>query len=692
MQADEEGFLYPVIAQTCTDCGLCAAKCPQISQKRNFEDGNIVFAIMCKDDIRDQCSSGGVFKALSDGVLAQGGVVCGAAFDDTYLNLRHVVVRRASDLRKILTSKYLQSDINNVYRELRAELKQGKPVLFAGCPCQVDAFKTFLNGVNTDKLLTVDLMCHGVPSPKAYRAFANELNPDNKRITNVNFRSKDKGWGTLIRFDFSDHSVAYDEHNGSYMRAFLSGMNMRPSCYTCPYATQNRVGDITLGDYWGVKREWNDGKGTSLVFAHTLKGTAALQQIEKASTLFKPVPYQTAVDDCKRTNGALIRPTYRHPMRKCFFYHLQKDGFFKAVRYAEKSHMDIGILGWWIHTTTSNYGSTLTAYALERYCASLGLSTAFVSPPNFDRKTAGSFNTRYNYRMTRKYPPEEMWRNNQFIDGYIVGSDVLWYYDAMMESAGYNFMLNFASADKLKIAYSTSFGNPKYFFPDNAIPYARSLLQKFDALSSREFEGVKILKERFGLDAVQVVDPVFICDRSEWDKLAANAQRKPQGDYVFAYFLDPTPQKINAFDQMAQKLNCKQISTTDRQYKPAEKAEMLKNSGFMPNVTLEEIVYLLMHAKYVMTDSFHGTCFSLLFRRDFYAFPNTQRDTTRFDTLVKLFDIKDRMVYDSHIDPNYPSIDYNAVGQKIVFHTQRSKEWLNRALFTKKEPPCDEKR
>ncbi len=676
---NEEGFLHPQVQNNCIDCGLCATKCPALSGKHTFEDGNLAFGVQCKDDVRDHCSSGGVFKALADRVLQEGGAVCGAAFDPDFKGVSHQVIYDAKDLPKLLTSKYVQSDVNKVYREIKRQLNDKKPLLFCGCPCQVDALKTML-GKPYPNLITVDLMCHGATSPKAYRSFLKGINPEGKTITHVNFRSKDKGWGTLIKVDFADKTTVYSAHNDAYMRVFYSGINMRSACYQCPYATQERVGDITLGDYWGVKREWNDGRGISLVFAHTLKGAEWLGKIKPVCTRFEQVPYAEAVDTCKKTNGALIRPTYPNEMRKCFFYHLDKDGLFKAVRYAEKSLMDVGILGWWIHTSSSNYGSTLTAYALERYVASLGLSTAFISPPNFDRNTAGSFNHKYHYRMTAKYPPEEMWRNNQFFDTYIVGSDVLWYYDAMIASAGYNFMLNFASDHNRKIAYSTSFGNPKYFFPNEAIPYAKSLLHRFDAISSRELEGVRILKEKFDVNATQVVDPVFLCDRSVWDRLSWNAERKPQGDYVFAYYLDPTPAKIQAFDDLAKALGCKQISTTDRQYKPKEKAAMLQNSGYMDNVSLEEIVYLLMHAKYVMTDSFHGTCFSLLFRRDFYAFPNTQRDTSRFDTLSAIFGVDDRMIYDPQ-GIEYTSVDYQKVGEKIESETERCRNWLKQALF-----------
>ena len=684
MLPDKEGFLYPVIDEKkCIACGLCASKCPQLTKKKKVEDGNICFAIQCHDNTRSQCSSGGVFKALAHTILKRGGYVCGAAFDESQTHLRHTIISREADLPSLLTSKYLQSETNSCYNLIRNLLNKQKPLLFCGCPCQVDALKTYLDK-DYPNLLTVDLLCHGVPSPLAYQKFLEEMNPEGKRITKVNFRAKDNGWGTLIRIDFSDHTVKYSLPQGDYMRAFLSGMNMRPACYSCQYANEKRVGDITLGDYWGVKSQWNDGKGTSLVIAHTLKGTSALQAISDRTTLMAPISYEEMHETCKKVNGALIKPTPEHEMRKSFFYHLSKDGFHTALRYANKCIMDVGILGWWIHTSESNYGSTLTAYALERYCASLGLSTAFISPPNFDRDTAGRFNKQYNYRMTAKYSYKDMWKNNQYFKTYIVGSDVLWYYDAMMASAKYNFMLDFAGEKNRKISYSTSFGNPKYFFPENAIPYAKTLLKRFDAVSSREIEGVRILKEKFDIDATQVVDPVFLCERSVWNKLSQNAMRKTPDSFVFAYFLDPNEEKIKAFKAIAALMKAKMICATDRQYKPKEKAEMLKTCGVMPDMSLEEIIYHMMHANYILTDSFHGTCFSLIFRRNFYALPNYQRDTTRFETLSNIFDISDRMISDLSVIYNKKQltvVDYKKVEPRIEYHTKRSQDWLKSALL-----------
>jgi hypothetical protein len=202
------------------------------------------------------------------------------------------------------------------------------------------------------------------------------------------------------------------------------------------------------------------------------------------------------------------------------------DSFTRSLSYAQQARMDVGILGWWIETPYSNYGSTLTDYALYRYLTDKGLSVAMVSPPGFDRAYAGVFNKKYRYRMTANYSKADMKENNKYIDSFVVASDVLWYYDAFIRQ-GFNFLLDFVDDSKRKISYSTSFGNTVKFFPDSEMPYAKYLMQRFDHVSVREVDGVKICKERFEVDATQVLDPVFICDMKNWEEIEKNATRKP---------------------------------------------------------------------------------------------------------------------------------------------------------------------
>lgn len=688
MQPDEEGFLRPHITDKCTGCGLCAKKCPAISKILNVNKSFKAFAVWSKDPLREKGSSGGIFPALAEYVISKGGVVFGAGFEEGCRKLVHMKAETKEELEKLYKSKYVQCDTAFVYKEVKENLENQKLVLFSGCPCQVDALKTFL-GKDYDNLYTVDILCHGAPSPLAYNKFLDEVSKG-KKITKVDFRDKKPGWGTLIRVDFEDGSLHHDLYNGNYFRAFLSGIAMRESCYTCPYSQENRPGDLTIGDFWGVsefKENWNDKKGTSIVLTNNPHGEEILQLISKLTSRIEKVPYQKVIEICKKHNGALLFPTKPHKMHKCFFKHLNEgDAFSTSLRYAEKGLLDVGILGWWIDTPKSNYGSNLTDFALYQYLHTLGLSVAFISPANFDRNNAGEFNKKYDYRMTMKYTKDQMNENNKYFKSYIVASDTLWYYDAMILQ-GWNFLLDFASDDKRKISYATSFGNTAKFFPEKEIPYAKYLMHRFHHVGVREFEGVDVCKNKFNIEATQVMDPVFLADMSDWEMVANNAPRKTEGRFLFSYVLDPTPEKAKELKKLADKLGLELVTITDRQNKLEEREEILKDYGVLSHANIEEFVYHLMNAEFVVADSFHGFCFALIFNKPFVALVNRTRGASRFDTLSSIAGCENRMIENLKETRKMSvqelmNVDSQTIQNNIRLATERSKEWLKNALFS----------
>jgi len=580
--------------------------------------------------------------------------------------------------------------MGRIYHDVKNLLDLGdSPVIFCGCPCQVDALKVFL-GKDYDNLILIDLLCHGVPSPWAYNKYLNEIGWG-KEVAEVDFRDKKKGWGTLLSVKFKDGSVYQEVHTGDYFRAFYSGLNLRKGCYHCKYAQPKRVGDITIGDFWGIyryKKDLNDGKGTSVVLVNTHKGEEFIKKLEKYITVKEEIPIEKNLEIAKQHNGALIKPSWKPVMRKCFFNHLKKDSFYHALSYAEKRLMDVGILGWWNETISSNYGSTLTCYALHQFIESLGLSACFVSPPGFNRDHAGRFNKKHNYRMTKMYTKEEMHENNKYINAYVVGSDVLWYYDVFIEN-GYFFMLDFVSEEKKKISYATSFGRTNRFFPDSEIPKARLLLKRFDKVGVREHEGVEICRDKFGIEATQVLDPVFICDKSNWYNIAYEAQRKTQGKFLFAYMLDPTPEKAETLKYMANHMGLELVTITDKQFDKEAKEKILENYGILKDATIEELLYHISNAEFVVTDSYHGLCFSIIFKKSFVAIKNIKRGEMRFVTLADLFGLHERMTYNLEEVRENPQfmerIDYDAIKHKIDAEINRSANWLKDGLLSPKQ-------
>lgn len=286
MQIDVDGFWYPVVdIEKCIHCGRCEKVCPVLKQaKRNEEQLQIYGACSVDEDIRFQSSSGGVFSVLALHVLNKGGIVYGASFNSNF-QVQHIGISSVTELDKLRGSKYVQSQIGDIYRDVKQQLRNGKMVLFTGTPCQVDGLNNFL-GRTYDNLITQDIVCHGVPSPmvwEKYLRFQEKIS--HSKPIHISFRDKAHGW--------KKYAVTIDYENGKrascicwqdlMMRAFLKDICLRPSCYACPSKGVHRSSDITLADFWNIDHvipKMDDDKGVSLVLCHTLKGERLFSEVK----------------------------------------------------------------------------------------------------------------------------------------------------------------------------------------------------------------------------------------------------------------------------------------------------------------------------------------------------------------------------------------------------------------------------
>lgn len=296
LQADSEGFSYPFVdTNLCNNCGICEKVCPVINQKQSHKPVKVLAAINNNEEIRLKSSSGGIFSLLAEQTLKAGGVVFGAAFNKNW-EAEHIYVENAEELERLRGSKYVQSNINNSYKEAERFLKDGREVLFSGTPCQIAALKLFLRK-EYKSLTTIDVVCHGTPSPKVWNMYLKEISskllkdmPEEKIqsvspmgetskscIEAISFRSKITGWkkySFLLKLNFPNYdgkntAVFVEElHKNSYMQAFLNDLILRPSCYACPARDGKSGSDITLADLWGAHEicpELDDDRGLSLI-------------------------------------------------------------------------------------------------------------------------------------------------------------------------------------------------------------------------------------------------------------------------------------------------------------------------------------------------------------------------------------------------------------------------------------------
>lgn len=285
MLADEEGFLFPQIdAAQCRECGLCEKICPVLHPIKTERESVRAYAAYSTDEQeRLASSSGGIFSLLAKEVLAQGGVVFGAAFDENFL-VHHIEISSLEELELLQGSKYLQSRMEDSFQEVKTELESGKQVLFSGVSCQISGLKSFLKR-DYPNLLTVDVLCHGVPSPKVWKKYIEEQEKNHAAsLRRMFFRHKTYGWKKYaVSFEYSNDTA--DEQvfgKDLFMQMFLQNICLRCSCYECRFNSLDRESDITLGDCWSIDDvfpDMNDDKGISVVLTHSKKGQEWLAKI-----------------------------------------------------------------------------------------------------------------------------------------------------------------------------------------------------------------------------------------------------------------------------------------------------------------------------------------------------------------------------------------------------------------------------
>ncbi|MHB9941098.1 (4Fe-4S)-binding protein [Clostridium sporogenes] len=322
MIEDKEGFLYPKVnSAKCINCGLCEKACPIINNKERVND-TTAYACINKDErIRFESSSGGVFTLLAESIINNGGVVFGAGFDDG-LNLVHSYTDTIEGLSKFRGSKYLQSKIGETYKQAKECLEKGTKVLFSGTPCQISGIISYL-GRDYDNLICIDIICHGVPSPKVFKMYRTELEKKHGATTGkIAFRRKNLGWKLFSVWISFNNNTEYkkDLTKDIFMKGFLSDLYLRPSCYDCKSKTLNRLSDITIADFWGIDNiapEFDDDKGTSLVLINSDKGKTIFEKLQQ-----KMIVKQVDCDEAIKYNSAAIKSVPINVKRDRFFQNL----------------------------------------------------------------------------------------------------------------------------------------------------------------------------------------------------------------------------------------------------------------------------------------------------------------------------------------------------------------------------------
>ncbi|WP_231015939.1 Coenzyme F420 hydrogenase/dehydrogenase, beta subunit C-terminal domain [Clostridium guangxiense] len=329
MQDDDKGFKIPIVdLEKCIDCGLCDKVCPynKIICKKENKDVEIYAVKRKNEQDRMASQSGGAFSSIAEYVIKNNGIVFGVKSDQ--YNVYYTRINNISELNCLKGSKYVQAEVRNTYSEVMNDLNKGLMVLYCGTACHINGLISFLKlkNIKTENLITCDLICHGVPSPKIFKEYYKYLKKKYGIISEFNFRSKKiTGWRGSIS-SFKDNKNTLISSN-NYANIFYSNLELRENCYDCPYASTNRIADITIGDFWGIEKYYktfDDNKGCSVMILNTKKGRRIFENIKE------DIVYQ------KFNIGECIQPNLQHPSEKPdeyneFWNEYMNNGFLSAV-------------------------------------------------------------------------------------------------------------------------------------------------------------------------------------------------------------------------------------------------------------------------------------------------------------------------------------------------------------------------
>ena len=271
------------------------------------------------EDVRLHSTSGGMFSAIATYVLDIGGTVYGAAFDDAFF-VRHIGVERKEDLVKLQESKYVQSYLGDCFKEIRKKLDDQKTICFSGTPCQIEGLLNYL-GKDYDNLITVGVVCYGVPSPKLFSKYILYIQEKyNDKLLSFHFRSKKYGYAspTVVAEFARRGKVDSKSEIKSFTKTYFNGMSLRPSCYECKVKTERKRIDFLLGDCWRVsdyEKNFDDNQGTTSVFVYTEKGKRILEELFNSVKISKVDEKELLHYDC----SMIIKCKQRNPKRDILF-------------------------------------------------------------------------------------------------------------------------------------------------------------------------------------------------------------------------------------------------------------------------------------------------------------------------------------------------------------------------------------
>lgn len=619
--------------EMCKNCKRCVDVCPQLRHsKAGLTVAPTLYEVIAEsDELVKKSSSGGAFSVLANAILEFGGAVVGVRFGKDLMP-EFTLAESKKDIAPLRKSKYIQARTGNIYLKTKEVLQTGRLLLFSGCPCQIAGLKTYL-GKDYDNLYTVDLLCLYAAPPSFWKKYLEE-EFDPESIFDYEFRSKEQGWNVdCVKITYKDGTTEIRRlMDDPFQRVFHSMIMMPKQCAHCRYQAIPREGDITIGDFHGIDErdpfiDDSYKQGISAMMVNSDKGRKLFEEIGLELKLKKKVPISWLDNNAgglKKRKGELFQTSHDWLIRLLHSGRPFKD----AVDIVRGNLPEIALVG---TINVLGYGAMATNYALWSKLREFGYSVSLLQEPRHVNVFASNNelfeqmgNEYSKCLIPRLYNLAEM---NAVLGNrykvFITGSDQVF-------SANYSFhtlaSLGWLKSNAHRISYAASLGSDaqnrkrQYLF-DQII----SSIAHYDCLSVRESISVNTLASEYGIKATHTLEPVLLYDAEFWRKFAL---KKRVPEHIFSYILDFNPESNLLLGFIQGKLRC----------------NIEHFNGTVLDDTFSKWLESLMNAKFVFTDSFHGMCFAIIFKKPFVAVINNERGGERFNDLAQKLHLESRLV------------------------------------------------
>lgn len=649
MERNDYGFEYPVVnKERCTNCGKCLNCCPALNN--TFEkEKEINQALMLKAKMANECASGGVFSSLANYIISGGGYVAGAVWNNEFLP-EIIVTNNYLDIKKMQGSKYVASSTGASYLDTKKLLDNGNTVLYSGLPCQIAGLYKFLSK-NYDNLVTLELLCHGVGSPLAWKKYL-EFAKKKYGKNIVDYKCQTSKRKITITFD-DNTSIIETIQNNEYHSTYTQNKLHKDSCFKCPYRGRTRNGDIIIGDIWAKWATKYRENGISFAIINSSKAQKLINNNDWE--------IKEKFDINSETNEPLNKIN-----NKPSIYNCKRTKILKSIKNGatfEDAIKDNKVALMNFNYPRDNYGALLIAYAMEKIVKKLGYEpytinyyknpiTMKFNPQSEIWKFREQFLNLYGF-ATKK---EDLIPINEEFDKFIFGSDIIW-----KQNREYVYYADWVFGNKNIIAYAGSFGENKPIEPDN---YKKTCFKRFDSISVRESSSIKRLSDFACVDAEFVIDPTLLLKKEDYQEIMNNNDFDiPKYDYIaYYYFGRFNPYKLNI---------------------QLPKINIFKDDFYNTRSFADWLNYI-KHSKCVVTNSFHGVCFSLLFNKPFIFIKKPREDNERVKNLLRTFKISSTRIVDSENDITLSliqeNIDWDNVNNTMTEFRNNSINWLSEAL------------